>query len=58
MADDRLKKLRKAAKRLDRDTSREDHKKPLSHQEQAAKEKAGVHVKDNEGRNKDEHKDD
>ena len=51
---DKLKKLRK---KLEKNTSREDHKKPLSHAEQKFKEENDQHVKDNEGRNKDEHKD-
>ena len=46
MADDKLKKLREAAKKLVKDTSREDHKKPLSHQEQKYKEEHNQSVTD------------
>ncbi len=48
MADEKLKKLKKAAKKLERDTSREDHKKPLSHEEEQYKIDHGIPVKDEE----------
>ena len=37
MADDKLKKLRKAAKKLNKQTSREDHKRPLTHEQEQYK---------------------
>ncbi len=55
MAQDKaLKKLKKQQKQLVRDTSREDHKKPLSHEEEQYKIDHDQDVTDNEGRTKHE----